>query len=144
MPDWLIFCLHSFHDRELHVPNLTSFVNSFTSTSFTNAQFRFSFLTFTSRKLRGNNRTFLGYLFFSFLCSFSKYFFSFSIYSLKILLPLLLQILTKPRHLLKIVDKFCLALISSGSQKIYEELINIAILTDSKEGKNYYSFIVDQ
>ena len=119
MPDCLIFCLHSFHDRELHVPNLTSFVNSCTSTSFTNVQFRFSFLTFTSRKLRGNNRTFLGYLFFSFLCSFSKYFFSFSIYSLKILLPLLLQILTKPRHLLKIVDKFCLALISSGSQKIY-------------------------
>ena len=120
MPDWLIFCLHSFHDRQLHVPNLTSFVNSFTSTSFTNVQFRFSFLTFTSRKLRGNNRTFLGYLFFFwFLCSFSKYFFSFSVHPLKILLPLLLQILTNPGHFLKIVDKFCLALISSGSQKIY-------------------------
>ena len=89
MPDWLIFCLHSFLDRELHVPNLTSFVNSFTSTSFTNVQFRFSFLSFTSRKLRGNNRTFLGYFFFFFVpMQFFKIIFFFFCLSLENITPI--------------------------------------------------------
>ena len=91
MPDWLIFCLHSFLDRELHVPNLTSFVNSFTSTSFTNVQFRFSFLTFTSRKLRGNNRIFLGFFFFFFFfvpMQFFKIIFFFFCLSLENITPI--------------------------------------------------------